>query len=156
MDYISKLDSDMLVIAIVIIAVLWVRSFLNFRAQQSEYESFVECMLNNPRARAGTNYLLRLGCAYMEAQRYESAYRCFEQFKNSSEYNPIGMKDTLEDNMAFCRNPIPWMHGPKDLDGSWWHNFLLVRFGKKRWNMLTEEDYLLARSWIRKKSREKG
>jgi hypothetical protein len=144
----------MMLFIVVVLLVLWTRSYLKFRHQQSNSEYFLDCMLNNPKAKVGKNYLLRLGCAFMEAQRYESAYRCFELFRNSYEYDPIGMKDTLDDNMAFCRNPIPWMHGPKDLNGSWWHNFLLVRFGKKRWNMLTEDDYLLANSWIRKKRRE--
>lgn len=140
-------------ILIIVLVILWVRSYIKFHKRQSYFNSVVECLLNNPRAKNLPNYQLRLGSAYMEAQCYRSAYECFDRYKHSSEYVPSLMAETVEANMAFCKNPIPWMHDPKDLTGSWWHNFLLVRFGKRRRSMLTEEDLLMTNSWIRSRER---
>lgn len=97
---------------------------------------------------------IEYGCALMQAQQYKTALRVFEGIKkqvvNASKFYPF-----LDANIEFCKKPLPWSSGEKDLkNGSWWHNFLLVRFGGRRQVAISQDTGLAFNSMLRMMNRK--
>ena len=92
---------------------------------------------------------IEYGSALMQAQQYKSALSVFEGVKRrvamASKLYPF-----LDLNIEFCKKPLPWSSGAKDhKGGSWWHNFLLVRFGGRRQIAISEQTGLAFNSMLR-------
>jgi len=82
----------------------------------------------------------------MLIQQYKSALGLFEDLKRKGLDRQF---DFLDANMAFCKEPLPWSSAAKNHNGSWWHNFLLVRFGGSRMVSISQETYLEANAMLR-------
>lgn len=137
----------MAIIVIIIILALWAWSYFKFK-QKMQYFSVMSLYLqkvvdDNP----SPDNWMRLSYALCEIQRYRDAYGILQ--KLISDYPLHPNKEQMRLNLEFCKNPVPGINNPKNFNQSWWHNFLLVRFGKRRYNFLTEEDYLRTNSIMR-------
>lgn len=92
---------------------------------------------------------IEYGSALMQSQQYKSALDVFEgvrrRVSNANTFYPF-----LDANIEFCKKPLPWSNGAKDYKGgSWWHNFLLVRFGGRRRVAISEDTGLAFNSMLR-------
>jgi hypothetical protein len=84
-----------------------------------------------------------LSSALIQLQRYEDAHSILinTYFKNLLvNVSAEDVSDKIRKNISFCKNPVPGVNYLKNYDQSYWHNFMLKRFGKARYNFLTEED----------------
>lgn len=83
---------------------------------------------------------LRLSSALIQIQHYKDAYELLKEVKDMdiivSEGNMINL------NMDFCQHPLPGVNTLKNYHHDYWHHFFLFRFGRSRFNFLTDEDYL--------------
>lgn len=130
---------------------LWLWSYISFRRKHSVDMAAIDVMkARRPKVNDPT-YEYRLGSAYMEAQQYADAYRCFQSYLNQYGNLPASSADIVRTNMEFCKHPVPGCNGPKNINGSWWHNLLLVRLGGRRYNMMTQDDCLAVNSYLRQK-----
>lgn len=137
-------------IIVIILVVLWVYSYFSFKSKYKFMSSMVKALEKNRFAPEG-DYLIRLGSAYMNAQQYKSAIACFSKVLNENLYYN-SFKYSTEDiktNIEFCKNPCIGYSGGENLNGSWLHNFILVRFGGRRKIMIEEEDILLTDEYMR-------
>lgn len=106
-----------------------------------------ELLINQGNVCTASNVMLRLSSAFIEIQHYKDAYELYEILMKTN--LPNIDKGKLKENMDFCNKPIPGCSKLKNHNGSFWHNFILVRLGKRRFNYLTEEDFLQTNSIIR-------
>lgn len=107
-----------------------------------------ELLVNQGNVYTASNVMLRLSSAYIEIQHYKDAYEIYETLMKTD--LPNIDKCILKANMDFCNNPVPGCRGLKNHEASFWHNFILVRLGKRHFNFLTEEDFLQTNSIMRK------
>ena len=139
---------------IIILAVMWLLSYVRFRKRYKMYKMM--CEFTRHRFEADPNNpmtAIEYGSALMQCQQYQSALGIFENVKrrvaNASTIYPF-----LDANIAFCKKPLPWSSGPKDhRDGSWWHNFQLVRFGARRQVAISQETALDFNAMLRMMNR---
>ena len=103
----------------------------------------------NPNAQAESEYV----CALMYCQQYVSALTLFEDLKQRGHGRQFNF---LDENTKFCKKPLPWSYGAKNQNGSWLHNFFLVRFGGRRMVMvaISQETYLEANAMLRAMDRK--
>lgn len=82
---------------------------------------------------------IEYGSALMQCQQYKSALEVFERVKRRM-VNASVLYPFLDENIEFCKKPLPWSSCAKDhKGGSWWHNFQLVRFGGRRKVAISED-----------------
>lgn len=139
-------------IILIVLFLIWVYSYFKFRRKykyflvMTEYLKH-ELLLNQGNVYSASNVMLRLSSAFIEIQHYKDAYEVYETLMKTD--LPNIDKSKLKENMDFCNNPFPGSNGLKNHNGSFWHNFILVRLGKRRFNFLTEEDFLQTNSIMR-------
>lgn len=123
---------------------MWLFSYIKFRKRYKIDRMMCEFTRQlYEEDRRNPTAAIEYGSALMQAQQYQSALNVFEGLKrrvaNAKEIFPF-----LDTNIEFCKKPLPWSSGAKDYrSGSWWHNFLLVRFGRGR-NVVISNDTALA------------
>lgn len=139
-------------IVIILLFAIWCYSYIKFRRKQKYFSVMVvylsQELQRSPSQQDTANLLLRLSSAFIEIQHYKDAYDIYEQLLRPNLYTGE-MKERIVMNKDFCSNPFPGSKGPKNHNHSYWHNFILVRLGKRRYNFLTENDYLMTNSIIR-------
>ena len=129
---------------------MWMFSYVRFRKRYKENEMLCE-FTRQPYNVNPLNPItaIEYGSALMQCQQYKSAMHVFEGVKDRyANYKDIF--PFLDTNISFCKKPLPWSSGAKDhKGGSWWHNFLLVRFGGKRQVVISEDTRLAFNSMLR-------
>lgn len=143
-----------LIIAIIVIVllVMWAYSMFNFHSKMMYFNSIVKyyemkCLMDPNDVTAS----LGLASAYMQTQKYQKAYRIYEQLCANGLENTVDYGESIRINMEFCRQPLPGCKGPKDYKNSWRHNFMLVRFGGRRKLHFAADDMFEADSLIRQR-----
>lgn len=129
-----------------ILMVLWLWSYVKFR-KKCKMDRMLCAMLEhkyweNPNPVTECEYASGL----MLCQQYKSALELFETLKRKGFDRQF---DFLDDNIRFCKKPLPWSSGAKNHNGSWLHNFLLVRFGGRRMVSISQDTYLEANAMLR-------
>lgn len=133
---------------------MWLFSYIRFRKRYKIDWMMCEFTRNlydeDPRNAVTA---IEYGSALMQAQQYKSALEVFEGFKRrvamASKLYPF-----LDTNIDFCKKPLPWSSGAKDhRGGSWWHNFQLIRFGRRRQIAISEKTGLAFNSMLRMMNR---
>lgn len=89
--------------------------------------------------------------ALMLCQQYQSALNLFEDLKRKGLDRQFSF---LEENIRFCKKPLPWSSGAKNHNGSWLHNFLLVRFGGRRMVSILQDSYIVFNAMLRNMNRQ--
>ena len=139
---------------IIILLVMWLCSYVKFRKRYKMDRmicEFTHQLYNEDSSNPIT--VIEYGSALMQAQQYKSALEVFDRVKRR-----VAMANTmypfLDANIEFCKKPLPWSSGAKDhKDGSWWHNFQLVRFGGRRQVAISEQTGLAFNSMLRMMNR---
>ena len=137
-------------IIILILLGLWIWSYVKFKRKMKYYTvmtTYLQKVVDND---PSPENALRLSGALIEIQHYKDAYSILERLLLLCPYHPN--TEQMKINLEFCKNPVPGTHQPKNFNHSWCHNFLLVRLGKRRYNFLSEEDYLRTNSIMRQMS----
>ncbi len=88
----------------------------------------------------------------MLCQKYQSALELFEDLKRKGLDWQFSF---IDENIKFCMKPLPWSSGPKNHNGSWLHNFLIVRFGGRRMVSISQDTYLEANAMLRAMKRNR-
>lgn len=136
-------------IVIIILAGLWLYSYVGFRKRYKIDK--LMCGFTRQRYEMSPSPMTELeyGSALMQAQQYSSAMAMFEGICRKVGHNPL-----LDENIAFCKKPLPWSGSAKDhKGGSWMHNFLLVRFGGRRRVAISDATALDFNSMLRRMGR---
>lgn len=133
-------------IIILILVVLWLWSYFKFRRKYKM--DTVLCLMLEHKYRDNPNPVneSEYASALMLCQQYKSALELFEDMKRKGLERQFSF---LNDNINFCKKPLPWSSGAKNHNGSWLHNFLLVRFGGKRMVVISPDTYLEANAMLR-------
>ncbi len=126
---------------IIILFALWIRSYYRFR-KKYKMDKLLCAMLKlkyqeTPNPMTESEYASGL----MLCQKYQSALELFEDLKRKGLDRQFSF---LDENIKFCSKPLPWSSRAKNYNGSWLHNFLLVRFGGRRKVAISQETYLEA------------
>lgn len=129
---------------VVIIIVLWLYNYIKFRRINNYYKVMVGYLSADLQKSPSRDKMLRLSSALIHIQQYRDAYDILVQVSN--EFKSADEEQKIKVNIGFCKNPVPGLSRPKNLNHSYLHNFLLVRLGKRRFDFLTEQDYLIANS----------
>ena len=120
------------------LVLLWLYSYWRFTGKRSHMRKLV-IVTERRFAQLNTQQsAIDLATAYMNAQRYADAYAIYANILTEG----CVQADTIKLNMEFCQKPLPWSKGLKNHRQSYWHNFMLVRFGGRRNNMISEEAIL--------------
>lgn len=127
-----------------LIIVYWLYSYVKFRRMNSYYKLMVDYLTMEVKRFPNRDNLLRLSSALIHIQQYRDAYEILVQLDNEGVNSDEGQK--IRANIEFCKSPVPGICNPKNLNHSYWHNFLLVRLGNIRYNFITDEDYLITNS----------
>lgn len=133
-------------IVIIVFVAMWLWSYVKFHRKYKMDKTLSEFLRlkyqNNPNPHTQVEYASGL----MMCQRYADALLLFEDLQQQGlqmQYN------FLPENIAFCKKPLPWSSGAKNHNGSWWHNFLLIRFGGRRLTSISRETLLEANTMLR-------
>lgn len=118
----------------------WLYNYWRFTGKRAFYRKMVFVMQHRFDRMKTEQSALELASAYMQVQRYKDAYSLFNYVLES---NPgsLNARD-IRMNLDFCMRPFPWSGGLKNHDMGYWHNFLLVRFGRTRKVMLSNDAYV--------------
>lgn len=137
-------------IVIAIILILWIYSMFRFSKEQKFFKRV--CRYYEYKHRQNPNDVsvsMGLASAYMKTQKYKKAYDIYEKLESKGVAAYPGYGESLQANKEFCRKPFPGCNGPKDFNGSWWHNFKLVRLGGRRRYDFNQDHMLEAESMMR-------
>lgn len=129
---------------VILIIVFWLYNYIKFRRMNNYYKVMVGYLEADLRNSPSRDKMLRLSSALIHIQQYRDAYDILVQVSN--EIKSTDEEEKIKANIEFCKNPLPGLSQPKNLNHSYWHNFLLVRLGKRRYEFLTEQDYLRTNS----------
>ncbi|MCR5456061.1 MAG: hypothetical protein K6F33_13840 [Bacteroidales bacterium] len=134
-------------IIIGIIVLLFVRSFVNFKRRMKYFGVAAAYLQTRAGEYPTASTLLSLSAALIEIQHYKDACEILEGV--AAEYPNHPQLDKIEANVAFCKHPCPGVNTLKNFNENWFHNFVLVRLGNRRFNFLSEDDLLAVNSLIR-------
>lgn len=137
----------MKILIAIVLLLIWGYSYFRFRQKMSYFSVMHDYLSTIAKDNPTRENMLRLSGACIMIQHYKDALELYQ--KILSEYPTPIDKDKIDANIAFCNNPVPGVHKPKNFNKSWWHNFVLVRLGKKRYSFLTQEDYTATEALIR-------
>ncbi len=132
---------------IIILAVIWIWSYMKFKRKMRYFSVMTASLKSQVSSLPTPDLKLRLASALTEIQHYKDAYDIYSELLSSGSFFPNRVE--VKENMAFCKSPVPGINAPKNIKFGWWHNFILIRLGRRRYNFLTEEDYLKTNSIIR-------
>lgn len=133
-------------IVIIVIAALWLWSFIKFRRKYKMDKTLCEFLRLKYEEHPSAHTQVEYASGLMMCQRYSDALPLFEDLQRKGTQIQF---DFLPENIAFCKRPLPWSKGAKNYNGSWWHNFLLVRFGGRRLTSISRETLLEANAMLR-------
>lgn len=137
-------------VIIIVLVIMWLVSVYRFSRQYKFFKRVRAYYEYKHRADPDDAVIaMGLASAYMKTQQYRKAYELYCQLKANGVGDYPGLGDSIDINMAFCCKPVPCCSGPKDLKGSWWHNFVLVRLGGRRRYDFTEMHMLEAEAMMR-------
>ena len=139
-------------IIIAFAAVMWVWSFTKFKKRYKLDSEFLDFLSQRFVLEPGPESQVEYASGLMICQKYNQALALFEDLKERG-YSRI--YTFLDDNIAFCKKPHPWSAEGKDFNGSWRHNFLLVRLGKRRQIYITPGSQLEFNSFKRAINRQR-
>lgn len=126
------------------IVLIWLFNYWRFSGKRRYFRKMVMVMEKRCMKLRTPQSGLDLACAYMNAQRYKDAYNLFSDILSK---NPR-QEDNIKMNMEFCVKPLPWSKGLRNHNMSYWHNFMLVRFGARRINLMSEEAILAMDNYV--------
>ncbi len=146
-------------LVLTILFVLWIFSYIKFKRTYKEYRLlviFYKMRYENTSSQFFSDRLeviREYGNALILAQKYSTARDIYAEAMRLVESQPV-LKNTnlgreIQTNYDFCSSPLPWVKSPKNYNSSWMHNFLLVRFGKRRYIGFSESSQLDYNSWKR-------
>lgn len=140
-------------IIIIILVALWLWSFIKFRRKYKMDKVLCEflCYKYDDGPSPGTQ--VEYASALMACQHYADALSLFEDLQNRGYQTQF---DFLPANIDFCKKPLPWSSKIRNHNGSWWHNFLLVRFGGRRRVAISRDTLLEANAMLRMMARMNG
>lgn len=134
-------------LVIVIIIILWIVSYVKFRRNYKIHKLLVVFTRELYNQSPSPYTAIEHASALMLAQQYKSALEIFEHYQGP---NATIAFPFLNDNIAFCKKPLPWTQGARDhINGSWWHNFLLVRLGGRRQVAISNKTALAFNAFLR-------
>lgn len=134
----------MTIFLIIIILVFWAFNYVKFRRKNRYFNLMVGYLLHEVQLFPNWKTKLRLSSALIEIQHYKDAYQVLcDVAANNPDASDI---DKIRQNITFCLHPIPGVSHPKNYNHSYWHNFILVRLGGRRYNFLEQEDFLRTNS----------
>ena len=90
---------------------------------------------------------VELASAYMQGHRFYQAKRLFAKHANHFDQST---NQIIQVNIAYCEHPLPWIHGAKDFQLSYFRELFIVRLGGRRSIMITQlagqatDNYLIA------------
>ena len=120
------------------ILVIWLIGYFRFTGKRRYFKK-LEIVAEQRHAKLHTRQsAIDLACAYMNTQRYVDAY---DLYSKALDDNPLQSAD-IQGNMDFCKKPLPWSSGLKNHRMNYWHDFMLVRLGARRKNMMSEDAIL--------------
>lgn len=123
---------------LIAILVIWLWGYFRFIGKRRSYKK-MEMVMEHRHARLHTRQsAIDLACAYMNTQRYADAYGLYSKALDESSLQSTDIKG----NMEFCKKPLPWSSGLKNHRMNYWHDFMLVRLGARRKNMMSEDAIL--------------
>lgn len=134
----------MKILILVSIVAFWLYNYIKFRRMNNYYKIMVGYLTTELQNSPKRDLMLRLSSALIHIQQYRDAYEILLKLSNLSPSADEMQKIRI--NVEFCENPVPGIRCPKNLNHSYWHNFLLVRLGNRRYDFLTENDYLVTNS----------
>ena len=129
---------------------LWIWSYVKFKRKMKYFTVMTDYLQKVVDNDPNPENALRLSGALIEIQHYKDAFFILDGLIRQYPYHQN--IEQMKINLEFCKNPVPGTHQPKNFNHSWWHNFLLVRLGRRRYNFLSEEDYLRTNSIMRQMS----
>lgn len=141
----SKRLSTMIFIILILVA-LWVYSDLKFRRKYKMDKLLCSMLEQKYREKPSPMTESEYASALMLCQQYQSALDLFEDLKRKGFGRQFSF---LHENIKFCKKPLPWSSGAKNHNGSWLHNFLLVRFGGRRMVSISQDTYLEFNAMLR-------
>lgn len=117
--------------------VFWVYKYWCFTRKRSYYKKVLTVAIFRHKRAISEQSTLDLACAFMMTQRYADAYGVF---KSVIETFPDSVNsDAIIKNLEFCKKPLPWSKELRNYNMGYWHDFMLVRFGGYRINLLSQE-----------------
>ena len=144
----KSIISDMGILITILIVAFWIYNYFKFRRMNSYYKVMVSYLIMEVQNAPSRDLMLRLSSALIHIQHYRDAYEILIKLSNGCA--SLDEEQKIRANMEFCKNPVTGLSEAKNLNHSYWHNFLLVRLGKRRYDFLTEQDYLMTNSIQRK------
>lgn len=139
----------MVYILLFIILAVFIRSYLRFRGKMKYFTAMTYLLQQQLLLNSTPEVLLSLSSALIEIQKYKDAWTVYNQLlKNGYSGN---FRNHIQQNMEFCKHPIPGINVQKNFNGSYWMNFLLIRLGNRRYSFLTEQDHLMTQAFFRQK-----
>ena len=134
-------------IVILVLFVLWLYSYKKFRRRYAIDKMMCAYIHERYQLNPCPKTAIEYASALMQCQLYYSSLILFEEIKKNDLFKEYSFLDA---NIAFCKNPLPWSRGAiNHNNGSWRHNFLLVRFGRARRVAISEETALEFNSMLR-------
>lgn len=133
-------------VIIIILIALWLWSFIKFRRKYKMDKVLCELLKHKYDECPSPLTQVEYTSGLMLCQRYAEALPLFENLQRRG-FEP--QFDFLPANIAFCKKPLPWSSKIRNHNGSWWHNFLLVRFGGRRQVAISDETLLEANAMLR-------
>jgi hypothetical protein len=130
-----------------VLFLFWLYNYWRFKGKRKYYKKMVIVAEHRHERLQTEQSALELASAYMQVQRYADAYNAFASVLTKYKYTPN--TQDIKANMAFCQKPLPWSRKLKNHDMSYWHNFMLVRFGGRRKIMIPHETYIETDNYIR-------
>lgn len=138
-------------IAAIIVFIYWLWCYYSFRQEYRYYKIVLFVTTEDAKKDPSPKNRLEYASALMLCQRYSDALNIFEELDAeglSKKYDFIPL------NITFCKKPHPLMSRQKNLNGSYWHNFFLVRLGARRQVYITEETQLKLNAVMRQMGRQ--
>ncbi len=137
-------------IILIVLIGLWVWSYVKFRKRYKMDRLLSEMLGRKYKQMPTPQTESEYACALMLSQQYQSALELFEDLKRKGAGRQLNFLDA---NIEFCKKPLPWSSGAKNHNGSWWHNFFLVRLGGRRMVLISDESYLDFNAMLRAMAR---
>lgn len=138
-------------IAVIIVFIYWLWCYYSFRQEYRYYKIVLFVTAEDAKKDPSPKNRLEYASALMLCQHYSDALNIFEELDAEGLSNNY---DFIPLNITFCKKPHPLMSRPKNLNGSYWHNFILVRLGSRRQVYITEETQLKVNAVIRQMGRQ--
>lgn len=118
----------------------WLYNYWRFSGKRKYYKALVTVMERKFMLHHDEQTSLGLASAYMQAQRYADAYHLYADVLSQNPYSVNA--NEIKTNMDFCMKPLPWSKKLRNHNMGYWHNFMLVRFGRRRKIMIPQEAYI--------------